>query len=52
MTFVVRAPSPADAREKENPRAIAFYRRNGFELDGAEQIDPGAPLITDARMAR
>ena len=37
---------------KENPRAIAFYRRNGFELDGAEQIDPGAPLITDARMAR
>lgn len=37
---------------KENPRAIAFYRRNGFELDGAEQIDPGAPQITDARMVR
>lgn len=37
---------------KENPRAIAFYRRNGFELDGAEQTDPGAPLITDARMVR
>ena len=37
---------------KENPRAIAFYRRNGFEFDGAEQVDPGAPLITDARMVR
>lgn len=37
---------------KENPRAIAFYRRNGFELDGAEQRDPGAPRITDVRMVR
>jgi ribosomal protein S18 acetylase RimI-like enzyme len=37
---------------KENPRAIAFYRRNGFEFDGIEQIDPGAPSITDARMVR
>lgn len=37
---------------KENPRAIAFYRRNGFEFDGTEQIDPGAPSITDARMSR
>lgn len=37
---------------KENPRAIAFYRRNGFEFDGVEQIDPGAPAITDARMVR
>ena len=37
---------------KENPRAIAFYRRNAFEFDGAEQIDPGAPRITDARMVR
>ncbi len=37
---------------KENPRAIAFYERNGFALDGVEQIDPGAPLITDARMVR
>lgn len=37
---------------KENPRAIAFYRRNGFEFDGAEQVDPGAPSITDARMVR
>jgi ribosomal protein S18 acetylase RimI-like enzyme len=37
---------------KENPRAIAFYRRNGFRFDGAEQIDPHAPRITDARMVR
>lgn len=37
---------------KENPRAVAFYRRNGFQFDGAEQIDPAAPAITDARMVR
>jgi len=36
----------------ENPRAIAFYRRNGFEFDGVEQIDEAAPSITDARMVR
>lgn len=37
---------------KENPRAIAFYARNGFRFDGVEQTDPTAPLITDARMVR
>ena len=37
---------------KENPRAIAFYLRNGFKFDGAEQTDPYAPAITDARMIR
>ena len=37
---------------KENPRATAFYLRNGFRFDGVEQIDPYAPLITDARMVR
>ena len=37
---------------KDNPRAVAFYRRNGFEFDGAEQTDPGAPDIVDARMVR
>ncbi|GAA1116598.1 GNAT superfamily N-acetyltransferase [Nesterenkonia jeotgali] len=37
---------------KQNPRAIAFYLRNGFRFDGAEQQDPGAPAITDARMVR
>lgn len=37
---------------KENPRATAFYARNGFRFDGVEQIDPYAPTITDARMVR
>ena len=37
---------------KQNPRAIAFYLRNGFTFDGVEQTDPHAPLITDARMIR
>lgn len=37
---------------RENPRAIAFYRRNGFEADGAEQVDPAVPQLTGARMVR
>jgi ribosomal protein S18 acetylase RimI-like enzyme len=37
---------------RENPRAIAFYRRNGFELDGAATTDPGAPGIVEVRMVR
>lgn len=37
---------------KENPRAIAFYLRNGFQLDGAEEIDPSCPTITGLRMVR
>lgn len=37
---------------KENPRAVAFYRRNGFAFDGVEQSDPGAPKILDAHMVR
>lgn len=37
---------------KDNPRAVAFYIRNGFVFDGSEQIDPGAPRIIDARMVR
>ena len=36
----------------DNPRAVAFYRRNGFEFDGTEQTDPGAPAIVDARVVR
>jgi RimJ/RimL family protein N-acetyltransferase len=36
----------------DNPRAAAFYLRNGFEFDGAEQTDAGAPAIVDARMVR
>ncbi|WP_264197561.1 GNAT family N-acetyltransferase [Arthrobacter sp. SO3] len=37
---------------KDNPRAVAFYLRNGFEFDGAEQTDPGAAKIVGARMVR
>jgi ribosomal protein S18 acetylase RimI-like enzyme len=36
---------------KQNPRAIAFYRRNGFAFDGAEQTDESTD-ITEARMLR
>ncbi|WP_404434485.1 GNAT family N-acetyltransferase [Microbacterium lacus] len=36
----------------ENPRAIAFYERNGFAFDGREQVDPLAPGIVEARMIR
>ena len=37
---------------KDNPRAIAFYRRNGFAFDGLEQTYPGVPTLVDARMVR
>lgn len=37
---------------KENPRAIAFYRRNGFAFDGVEETYPDVPQIVDARMVR
>ncbi|MFK4834914.1 GNAT family N-acetyltransferase [Microbacterium sp. ZW T2_14] len=37
---------------KENPRAIAFYRRNGFAFDGVEEAYPGVPALVDARMVR
>jgi GNAT superfamily N-acetyltransferase len=37
---------------RDNLRAGAFYLRNGFEFDGAEQTDPSAPAIVDARMVR
>lgn len=36
----------------ENPRAIAFYRRNGFEPDGAEKIDPDYGNIREIRLVR
>lgn len=36
----------------QNPRAIAFYQRNGFTFDGTTLTDPTAPKITDARMVR
>lgn len=36
----------------ENPRAIAFYCKHGFEFDGAATQDPRIPGITDLRMVR
>lgn len=36
----------------ENQRAIAFYRKHGFEFDGAAIQDPRIPGITDLRMVR
>lgn len=38
--------------EKTNVRAIAFYRRNGFGLAGAEQVEDSFPGIVEARMVR
>lgn len=36
----------------ENPRAIAFYRRNGFEPDGAEKNDRDYGDIREIRLVR
>ncbi|MCZ9881733.1 GNAT family N-acetyltransferase [Arthrobacter sp. B2a2-09] len=38
--------------EKTNERAKAFYRRNGFELDGTEEADEQNPVFVDVRMVR
>lgn len=37
---------------KENPRAIAFYRRNGFAPDGAERFDPELDNLHVIRLIR
>ncbi|KPN16449.1 GNAT family N-acetyltransferase [Arthrobacter sp. Edens01] len=37
---------------KDNPRAVAFYRRNGFEFDGTVRSDPAAPGLVECRMLR
>ena len=37
---------------KENPRAVAFYERNGFRFDGAEQAGAHGSAMTAARMVR
>lgn len=47
------APAPVSLWVAEqNPRALAFYRRNGFRRVRAGKQDPGAPAITDVRMVR
>lgn len=37
---------------KDNPRAQAFYRRNGFALDGTDDVLEDFGGITEARMVR
>lgn len=37
---------------KDNPRAQAFYRRNGFIMDGAEKVDAGANNLVEVRFVR
>ena len=36
----------------ENPRAIAFYLRNGFIPDGEEKVDPDYGNIREIRLVR
>lgn len=37
---------------KGNGRAMAFYERNGFRLDGVEYTDPADPNLIELRMVR
>lgn len=37
---------------EDNPRAIAFYRRNGFAPDGARKIEPAWEDLAEIRMVR
>jgi ribosomal protein S18 acetylase RimI-like enzyme len=37
---------------KDNPRAQAFYRRNGFEPDGAEKVEPSWENLEEIRLVR
>lgn len=37
---------------EQNARAIAFYRRNGFEPDGRRKLDPDAEDLAEIRMVR
>ena len=37
---------------RDNPRAQAFYRRNGFQADGTELPDTPVPGLTSVRMVR
>ncbi len=37
---------------ERNPRARAFYERNGFRLDGERHIDAATPDLVEVRMVR
>lgn len=38
--------------ERTNARARAFYERNGFDVDGVEQVEEQFPGIVEVRMVR
>jgi ribosomal protein S18 acetylase RimI-like enzyme len=37
---------------EDNPRATAFYRRNGFEFDGVSKQGPRSERLVELRMVR
>jgi ribosomal protein S18 acetylase RimI-like enzyme len=37
---------------RDNARARAFYRRNGFVADGTQYVDPKIPELPEIRMVR
>lgn len=37
---------------ERNPRARAFYQRNGFRLDGGRHVDDATPELVELRMVR
>ncbi|GAA1639494.1 GNAT family N-acetyltransferase [Georgenia ruanii] len=37
---------------RDNPRAQAFYRRNGFTMDGAEKVDKDIDNLVEVRFVR
>lgn len=37
---------------KQNARAIAFYRKQGFDLDGTEKVEPKLHDLVEVRMVR
>ena len=49
----VLPPVPASLwAARDNPRARAFYVKNGFIPDGTEHIDPRTPDFVEIRMVR
>jgi len=37
---------------QDNPRARAFYARNGFTPDGARKVEPSWEDLTEVRLVR
>lgn len=50
---VLRQDEPASLWvAANNPRATAFYRRNRFEFDGQQKVDPKMPALLELHMLR